>query len=358
MDDNENLATPTSSSEQFNFQKDKMQHNNPIVVYGAAGHTGRFVAAELKRRGFSPVLAGRDPAKLDQVGAAFPDLEKRLARTTDPAALDRAFSDAEIVINCAGPFIDTAPAIIEAALRGRAHYLDIAAEQAAVHHAFETFDIAARSAGVVVAPANGFYGGLGDILATVAMGDWSVADEISIVAALDSWRPTKGTRLTGERNPGQRYHFTNGKLERRDSFPSRSWEFPAPFGRQSVASLALSEAILIPHHLQTREVRFYLNTRPLADLQDPDTPEPTPADDSGRSESDLHRRGGSSPQRGGAARQRQRARYICDYRAYRGRGCGTTDRRETANRRCTRYRRAVRRTSVPARSFTRTVARS
>ena len=152
-----------------------------------------------------------------------------------------------------------------------------------MHHAFETFDSAACSAGVVVAPANGFYGGLGDLLATVAMGDWSVVDEISIAVALDSWRPTKGTRLTGERNPGQRYHFTNGKLERRDSFPPRSWDFPAPFGHQDVESLALSEAILIPHHLRTREVRFYLNTRPLADLQDPDTPEPVSADDSGRS---------------------------------------------------------------------------
>jgi short subunit dehydrogenase-like uncharacterized protein len=31
-----------------------------VVLYGAAGHTGRFIAAELIRRGFEPVLAGRD----------------------------------------------------------------------------------------------------------------------------------------------------------------------------------------------------------------------------------------------------------------------------------------------------------
>jgi len=240
------------SSKQFNSPKDKKQHNQSIVVYGAAGHTGRFVVAELKRRGFSPVLTGRDLAKLDQLGTTFPDLDKRAAQASDPAALDRAFSGAEIVINCAGPFIDTAPAIIEAALRGRAHYLDIAAEQAAVQHVFESFDNPARSAGVVVAPAVGFYGGLGDLLATVAIGDWPAVDEITIAVALDSWQPTKGTRLTGERNPGQRYHFTHGKLERRDAFPTRSWEFPAPFGLQDVESLALSETILIPHHLQTR----------------------------------------------------------------------------------------------------------
>jgi len=63
-----------------------MRRSNLIVVYRAAGHTGRFVVAELKRRGFSPVLAGRDPVKLERVGAAFPDLEKRVAQTSDPAA--------------------------------------------------------------------------------------------------------------------------------------------------------------------------------------------------------------------------------------------------------------------------------
>jgi hypothetical protein len=58
----------------------------------------------------------------------------------------------------------------------------------------------------------GFYGGLGDLLATAAMGDWASADEIRIGIALDSWRPTLGTRLTGQRNTAPRLVITGGKL--------------------------------------------------------------------------------------------------------------------------------------------------
>ena len=57
-----------------------------VVVYGAYGHTGRFVTAELRRRGLVPVLSGRDPDRLAAFGAAHPDLEVRRAAVDDPDA--------------------------------------------------------------------------------------------------------------------------------------------------------------------------------------------------------------------------------------------------------------------------------
>jgi short subunit dehydrogenase-like uncharacterized protein len=38
--------------------------NRVIAVFGAYGHTARFVVAELGERGWTPVLSGRDAAKL------------------------------------------------------------------------------------------------------------------------------------------------------------------------------------------------------------------------------------------------------------------------------------------------------
>jgi hypothetical protein len=115
------------------------------------------------------------------------------------------------------------------------------------------------------------------------MDDWEAADEICIAVALDSWKPTRGTRLTGQRNPGRRFIFSEGKLERADPPPGRAWNFPTPFGPQEVVGLSLAEAITISRHLETREIRAFINTAPLADLRDPDTPPPTAADESGRS---------------------------------------------------------------------------
>ena len=260
-----------------------MIQNRTVTVFGAYGHTGGFVVSELRKRGFTPILSGRDAAKLKAAGKAHPGSEVRVATVNDSASLDRALSGAVAVINCAGPFIDTAGPVIDAVLRASIHYLDVAAEQAAVLAVFERFASAARDAGVVVAPAMGFYGGLGDLLATAAMGEWDAVDEICIAIALDSWKPTRGTRLTGQRNPGQHFVFSNNRLERADPPPPRKWNFPAPFGEQEVVGLSLSETITISRHLQTPEIRAYINLAPITDIRDPNTPAPTAADESGRS---------------------------------------------------------------------------
>jgi hypothetical protein len=254
-----------------------------IVVFGASGHTGRFVIRELQRRGRAPVVAGRDGEKVRAVAAQF-GLEWRVARIEDPASLDDAVESAAAIINCAGPFLDTAPAVIEAALRARAHYLDVTAEQQATLAAFDRYGDAARAAGVVVVPAMAFYGGLGDLLTTAVLGDWISVDDIQLAIALDSWKPTLGTRLTGQRNTARRLVVADGKLDALPNpAPTRRWEFPAPFGVQDVVGLPYSETILMSRHIKARAVTVYLNLVPLRELRNPDTPPPSPADDSGRS---------------------------------------------------------------------------
>lgn len=260
-----------------------MSLEEAVTVFGAYGHTGRFVISELSKRGWRAVLSGRDVERLKGLGKLYPSFGIRPASVEDPSSLDVAISGSSAVINCAGPFLDTNVPLIEAAIRSGVHYLDIAAEQLAVVNAFERFESDERARRIVIAPAVGFYGGLGDLLATAAMGDWKSADEICIAVALDSWQPTRGTRLTGQRNPGQRFIFSKNKLERADPPPGRKWNFSPPFGELDVIPLSLSESITISHHLQVPEIGMFMNLAPLSDLRNPDTPTPSAADDSGRS---------------------------------------------------------------------------
>jgi short subunit dehydrogenase-like uncharacterized protein len=255
-----------------------------IVVFGASGHTGRFVVSELARRRATAVLVGRDSEKLLAVRKAHPAFKTRVASIDDPASLDRALLGASLAINCAGPFLDTATPVIEAALRARIHYLDVTAEQAVALAVFEKFSDAARAAGILIVPSMAFFGGLGDLLATAAMRNWSTADEIQIAVALDSWKPTQGTRLTGQRNPGGRLVFSNNRLSvLEEPFPKRTWSFPPPFGKQNVIALPLAETVIISRHLPVPEIHAYLNLAPLADLHNPTTLGPTPSDERGRS---------------------------------------------------------------------------
>ncbi|HYW55457.1 MAG TPA: saccharopine dehydrogenase NADP-binding domain-containing protein [Polaromonas sp.] len=266
-----------------------MTSNQAVAVYGAYGHTGRFVVAELLRRSWTPILCGRDAEKLSAFGAQHPELAQRVAASDNPAALDNALKGAVAVINCAGPFASTAAPVIEAALRARIPYLDVAAEIEANLDTIAQFSHRAREGGIVVVPAMAFYGGLGDLLATAAMGDWAEADEISIAYGLDSWLPTAGTLLAGQvsrqRRDGRRLVFGNGKLNyATGAAPPAEWTFPAPVGKQPVISeFTMADTVTISRHLKTPEIRSYMTTAAVKDLTAPNQPAPTASDDSGRS---------------------------------------------------------------------------
>jgi hypothetical protein len=163
------------------------------------------------------------------------------------------------------------------------HYFDVTAEQTSALSAFEFFDAPARERGVAVVPAAGFYGGLGDVLSTCAMGDWAKAHRIDIAIALNNWWPTRGTRYTGQRNTAPRLVLSNGKLKPIQPSAPAPWNFPEPFGIQDVIELPFTETILISRHLHVRDVHNYMNQAPLRDLRNPATPEPVATDERGRS---------------------------------------------------------------------------
>ncbi|MDT0265665.1 saccharopine dehydrogenase NADP-binding domain-containing protein [Streptomyces sp. DSM 44915] len=268
-----------------------MAAGQKVAVYGASGHTGRFVVAELRERGLVPLLLGRDAARLAAlVPAAGPGAAARAASVTDPAALDRALAGAAAVVNCAGPFATTAGPLIEAALRAGIPYLDVAAEIEANLDTFTHFAERAAAAGTVVLPAMAFYGGLGDLLTTAAMGeDWPAADESVIAYGLSGWHPTAGTRAAGvvsrERRAGRGVRFTAGRLTyHRDGPTTLEWPFPEPLGTQTVvAEFTMADVVTIPSHLAVPEVRTHMSLAAAKDLSAPETPAPTATDPRGRS---------------------------------------------------------------------------
>jgi hypothetical protein len=260
-----------------------------VAVYGAYGHTGRFVVAELQERGYVPLLLGRDQNKLQALARDFPGLQTRQASVDDPASLDRALTGAAAVINTAGPFATTAAPLVEAVLRAGIPYVDVAAEIEANVDTFAHFAERARAAGTVVVPAMAFYGGLGDLLVTTAMGDWTAADEAHIAYGLSSWHPTAGTvasgTVSGQRRNGRRVRYTGGRLEYHDdALPTLQWSFPDPLGAQSViGEFSMADIVTVPSHLAVPEVRTYMTAKAAADLFAPDASAPTAVDERGRS---------------------------------------------------------------------------
>lgn len=175
-----------------------------VWILGGTGRSGRAIAAELERRGITPVLVGRDAGRLaraaddrvastggdhsvDTVGnrianavvgdrIANADAGGRLAdghvgdrvangtagrprRTVVAASLEDAAEQIRrqrpaVVINTVGPFTATAAPIIRACLPG-SHYVDLANDVAAVSQVL-AFDDAAATAGRTVVTGAGF----------------------------------------------------------------------------------------------------------------------------------------------------------------------------------------------------------
>lgn len=244
-------------------------HSSQVMVYGASGHTGRFIVDELRRRGVEPVLAGRS------TGA-------RVFGLDDADAVRRGLDGIGVVINAAGPFLDTGLPLARGAVAAGAHYLDVTAEQPAAQELYRELDAAARDAGVAVVPAMAFYGGLSDLLATALL-DGDAADAIDVAFGLDHWWPTAGSLVTGARNTAPRLVVRGGDLVPLGEPDTRSWTFPGLLGEQEVVAVPFTDVVTIARHLDVREVRSYLTSASLAELRDPGTGAPEAVDEAGRS---------------------------------------------------------------------------
>jgi Saccharopine dehydrogenase NADP binding domain len=248
-----------------------MDRRYQVVVLGALGHTGRFVTDELRRRGVRPLTAGRVGSGAD-----------RVVDFSDPVSLDHALAGGDAVLNCAGPFFDTAEPAALAAIRAGIPYLDVTAEQWTALRLFETLHQPAMERGVTIIPAMAFYGGLADLMATAIVGSRDSIDEVEIAMGLSSWHPTHGTRLTGARNTYARQIIRDGVLVPvPDPRPRRDWSFPDGFGDQQVMCTPVPEMVLLSRHLNIRSATPYMNLAPLADLADTSAPPLTASDKRG-----------------------------------------------------------------------------
>ena len=97
------------------------------MIYGATGYTGQLVVEEAVRRGHRPIIAGRNPDKLDVIADKY-DLDYVAFRLDDENTIAEAIADADIVYHAAGPFIHTAEPMIRACLATKTDYLDITGE--------------------------------------------------------------------------------------------------------------------------------------------------------------------------------------------------------------------------------------
>jgi short subunit dehydrogenase-like uncharacterized protein len=120
-----------------------------FLIYGANGFVGREIARLAVKKGLRPIVAGRDRASIESLGAEL-GLDHRVFD------LDHvAIHDVAAVLHCAGPYLRTYKPMVDACLAAGVHYLDITGE-IPVYEAIAARSVDAKSRGVMLLPGVGF----------------------------------------------------------------------------------------------------------------------------------------------------------------------------------------------------------
>lgn len=233
-----------------------------IAVYGASGFTGGLAAAELGRRGLSPVLVGRNAERLRKAAAdaGVAGAEVRVAGLDDPRALAAAFAGCDAVVNAAGPFALWGEPVVRAAIAAGCHYIDTAGEQAYIRHVLDTAGRAAERAGVTVVPAMADDGGPGDLIAHLTAGELTNVADLLVV---DARRPGAASRGTARSMSAV---FDAGPLEYaggtwRPAEDGGSWiTVPGEAEQVALTPFALPGVVTVPRHVRAGRVRSGIRT--------------------------------------------------------------------------------------------------
>jgi short subunit dehydrogenase-like uncharacterized protein len=176
------------------------QVTTDVLLLGAAGNSGRLIAAELAARRLSVRLAGRRRGPLEDIARALAaegaTADVRTVDVSEAASLAEAIGGAGVVLSTIGPFARQAGPVIDACLAAGLPYVDIANEWAAVRGLLD-LDAQARAHAVTLVTGAGFGPAATETLVLRLVEQIGVVpDLVRVAAAAQVTRQSLGVRQT------------------------------------------------------------------------------------------------------------------------------------------------------------------
>lgn len=165
-----------------------------FMIYGANGYTGRLAAIEAKKRGMTPVLAGRTRATIEPLAREL-GFEFRIFDLADADTVAKNLEGMAAVLNCAGPFSATAHRMLAGCAVAKTHYLDITGEIGVFEYVHNRHDEWV-AAGIVAMPGVGFDVVPSDCLAAMLKRDLPDATHLKLAFRSRHGHLSPGTTKT------------------------------------------------------------------------------------------------------------------------------------------------------------------
>ena len=126
-----------------------------VLIYGAYGFTGAGISKLAAEYGITPVLAGRNGAKLKPLAESLGYDYIVISLENNHNNLVTVLKHFEIVLHIAGPYTFTAKPMLDAVVEAGTHYLDLTGENHVIQAELDR-DQEFRNANIMVMPAVGY----------------------------------------------------------------------------------------------------------------------------------------------------------------------------------------------------------
>jgi saccharopine dehydrogenase (NAD+, L-lysine-forming) len=227
------------------------------LVVGGTGGMGQGVARDLiKQEQIKKVVLGDiniDPGRVQDKLRASEKVSLIKIDVNDHAGLVSAIRDADVVINCAGPFYKTAVAVARAAVEAKVNYIDICDDYEAADILFASdIDNAAKEAGITVLTGMGSDPGTNNVLVKWYANHLDRVDEIALfwvvsIAELAGAAWDHSLHMTLGKIP----QYLDGKLEYVEGGTGEEIaEFLEPLGTCKVRYVGHPQPLTIPRYIE------------------------------------------------------------------------------------------------------------
>jgi saccharopine dehydrogenase (NAD+, L-lysine-forming) len=194
---------------------DMRSKDYPWMIYGASGLSGELIARKAVAQGLRPILAGRDATAVRKLAEDL-DLSWRSFEINDWGRFRREISPMNLLVNAAGPLMQTSVLVAESCLAAHTHYFDLN-NQIPSLVAMYTLDAEAKEKNLTLLPGLALSPAVSNCLVKHLHTLFPDADAVDIALEPFMRRHSPGAHLTIVEN------ILEGGFRRRGGFLERCW---------------------------------------------------------------------------------------------------------------------------------------
>jgi lysine 6-dehydrogenase len=244
------------------------------IVLGGAGAQGIYTTKDLVSGDVFDeiVIADIDVDNAERVAREIDSLKISTIHVDvfDKQGLVKAISDADVVVNCTGPYVLLAPKVIEAVLEAEKNYIDFC-DDIAAHEVIFTYEEEARKKNLTILVGVGCSPGIAPLIVMHAASYMDEVEEVSFPQLINSAEPE---------GPAVIYHLIDNfmgkvpaikegvRVEENAFEGEEIVDFGEPLGKAKVSTFGHPEIFTLPRTLKgIKNMAVKLGTYPPEDYE-------------------------------------------------------------------------------------------